>query len=78
MPIYVRIVTTYPADSGSPEETFDVTYRLRSDFASTPAGAHMRIVAAWGLGADGIAFPVADSDYVEEFNADVLREVWVW
>ena len=64
MPIHVRVVATYPAEDGSPEETFDLTYQLRSDFASTPAGAHMRIVAALELGAEGIAFPVEDSDYI--------------
>jgi hypothetical protein len=38
----------------------------------------MRIITALELGADGIAFPTSDSDYIEEFDADVLREVWVW
>ena len=54
MPIHVRIIATYPECSGFPEETFDVTYQLRSDFASTPDGAHMRLVTALMLGADGI------------------------
>ena len=36
------------------------------------------IVAALELGADAIAFPVADDDFVVEFSAEVLREIWVW
>ena len=35
-PIHVRIVSTYPADFGLPEETTDVTMQLRPGFASTP------------------------------------------
>lgn len=78
MPIHIRVVATYPEMSGTPEETFDLTFELPRSFAATPAGAHMRIVAALELGAGGIAFPTSDSDYIEEFDADVLREVWVW
>ena len=78
MPIHVRIIATYPECSGFPEETFDVTYQLRSDFASTPGGAHMRLVTALMLGADGIGFPVEDDDYIVEFSSDVLREIRVW
>ena len=78
MAIQSRVLATYPAEVGSPEETFDLTYQLRSDFASTPGGAHMRIVAAMDLGADAIAFPVEDDDYVVEFGSDVVREIWAW
>ena len=79
MPIHVRIIATYPAeDSGSPEQTLDLTYQLRSDFASTLDGAHQRIVVGLMLGADGIAFPVEGCVRPAEFSADVVREVWVW
>ena len=62
----------------SPEKTLDLTYRLRSDFASTPDGAHQRIVVGLMLGADGIGFPVEGCVRPAEFSADVVREVWVW
>jgi len=78
MPIHIRVVATYPEMSGTPEETFDLTFELPRSFAATPGGAHMRIVAGLELGDDVIAFPVVDNDYIEEFSADVLREVWVW
>jgi hypothetical protein len=44
--------------------------------ASTPAGAHMRIVVPLELGFD-TAFPVEGDEYPVEFSADVVREVWV-
>jgi hypothetical protein len=77
-PINIRVLATYPAEADWPEETFDLTYQLRSDFASTPGGAHMRIVAAMELGAEAIAFPVADDDYVVEFSTEVVKEIRVW
>lgn len=75
MAIHIRVLATYPAEGGSLEESFDLTYQLRRDFASTPGGAHMRIVAALELGADSIAFPVEDDDYIVEFSSDVLRDI---
>jgi hypothetical protein len=78
MPIHLRVLATYPAEGGSPEETFDLTYQLPPDFASTPGGAHMRIVAAMELGAEAIAFPIEGDDYVVEFSTDVVREICVW
>ena len=78
MAIHIRVLATYPAEGGPPEETFDLTYQLRADFASTPGGAHMRLVAALELGAEAIAFPIEGDDYIVEFGSDVVREIWVW
>ena len=76
MPIHVRVIVTYPADGSASEETFDLTFELPPSFASTPAGAHMRIVAPLERGFD-TAFPVEGDDCPAEFSAEVVREVWV-
>ena len=76
-PVHVRILATYPAEDGIEEETFDLTYRLKPSFASTPEGACLPIMAPLEMGFD-IAFPVEGDEILVEFSAEVVKGVWVW
>ena len=67
-PVHVRILATYPAEEGIEEETFDLTYRLKPSFASTPNGACLRIMAPLEMGFD-IAFPVEGEEMSVEYSA---------
>ena len=69
--MHVRVV------SADPDGPSDATVRLKPSFASTPSGAHLRIMVALVEGHD-FAVPVEGREAPEEFCAEEVRELWVW
>jgi hypothetical protein len=76
-PVHVRIISTYPADFGLPEETVDLTLRVPASFARTPEEASRRIKAALETGAD-FEVPSVDDAVPFEFSSELVRRVAVW
>jgi hypothetical protein len=70
-PMHVRVVSETPGD------TSDVTVTLQPSFASTPSGAHLRIMVAL-VEVHDFAVPVEGREAPEEFSAEAVRELWVW
>ena len=68
-PMHVRVL------SGTPGGPSDVTLRLKPSFASTPSGAHLRIMVALVEGYD-FAVPVEGREVPAEFSAGAVRELW--
>lgn len=77
MPVYVRMISVYPASGTLPEECFDLVFTVRPEFARDALDAHDRLLKALKLPVD-FEVPALDHPLPYSFSPETIRLLAVW